>query len=125
MRFTAPPHTPPPQTLTRPEGALERREAPSPPRTYCFIARTRCHRPEPCRRVSTDPVAEPEPALHSLRQVAAAPATTTEMATDSTPAPNPDGLHPLFPLCSFVSCIKCCRSRSRTCLSSCIKCSPV
>jgi hypothetical protein len=32
---------------------------------------------------------------------------------------------PLFPLCPFISCFRCCRSRSGMCLSSYLKYSPV
>jgi hypothetical protein len=89
---------PTPQTLTRPEGALERREAPPPPppRPSSWIRRTWCHRPTLDRIVRDTAV--PEPALLPLRQAAAAPATTTcEMASNSAPPSNPDGLRPCFP----------------------------
>jgi hypothetical protein len=92
-RFTAPP-----QTLNRPEGALERREAPPPPppRPSSWIRRTRCHRLT-LDRIVRDTIV-PESALLPLRQAATAPATTTcEMASDSAPPSNPDGLHPCFP----------------------------
>jgi hypothetical protein len=52
-----------------------------------------------------------DPPLPPLHQAAAAPVTTTETASDSTPASNPDGLHSLNPLCSFVSSLRCRRSR--------------
>jgi hypothetical protein len=60
-------HTPHLQTL-RPEGALERREAPSLPPPSTPIACHRCHRPEICRRVRTNPVTEPQSPLPPLRQ---------------------------------------------------------
>jgi hypothetical protein len=90
------------QTLTQPEGALERREAPPPPppRTSSWIRRTRCHRPT-LDRIVRDTIA-PEPPLPPLRQAAAAPATTTcEMASDSTPSSNPDGLRLYILFCFF------------------------
>jgi hypothetical protein len=49
-----------------------------------------------------DPVV-PEPALHPLRQAAAAPVTSTrEMASDSALPSNPDGLRPCYPLFTLV-----------------------
>jgi hypothetical protein len=90
--------TPHPTNPNRPEGALERREAPPPPplRPSSWIRRTRCHRPTlDC--IVRDTVV-PEPALLPLRQAAAAPATATcEMASDSALPSNPDGLRPCFP----------------------------
>jgi hypothetical protein len=104
---------PTPQTLTRPDGALERREVqpPPPPRTSSWIRRTRCHRPTlDC--IVCDTVV-PEPPLSSLRQAAAAPATTTcEMSSDSAPPSNPDGLCLYILFVLLISCIRCCRSRS-------------
>jgi hypothetical protein len=51
--------------------------------------------PPDARRIVRDTVV-PEPTLLPLRQVAAAPATTTcEVASDSAPPSNPDGLRPL------------------------------
>jgi hypothetical protein len=82
---------------SRREGALERREAPPPPppRPSSWIRRTWCHRPT-LDRIVHDTVV-PEPALLPLRQATAAPATTTcEMASDSAPPSNPDGLRPCF-----------------------------
>jgi hypothetical protein len=110
-RAAAHPH---PTNPNRPEGALERREAPPPPppRPSSWIRRTRCHRPT-LDRIARDTVV-PEPPLHPLRQATAAPATSTrEMASDSALPSNPDGPRPLFPLCSPFSCIRCSRSRSR------------
>jgi hypothetical protein len=123
-RFTAPTHTRHPTNTNRPEGALERREAPPPPppRPSFWIRRTRCHRPT-LDRIVRDPVV-PEPALHPLRQAAAAPATSTrEMASDSALPSNPDGLRPRFPPVYLSSCFRCSRSRSRCpcCLSVIIK----
>jgi hypothetical protein len=96
-RFIAPPDTPHPTNPNRPEGALERREAPPPPppRPSSWIRRTRCHRPT-LDRIVCDTVV-PESALQPLRQAAAAPATSTrEMTSDSALPSNPDGLSPLF-----------------------------
>jgi hypothetical protein len=98
---------PTPQTLTRPEGALERLEAPPPPpsRPSSWIRRTRCHRP------TLDPIVRdtvvPKPPLLPLRQAAAAPATTTcKMVSDSALPSNPDGLRPFVsPLCSLYSVV--------------------
>jgi hypothetical protein len=119
-----PPHTPHLTNSNRPEGALERREAPPPPppRPSFWIRRTRCHRPT-LDRIVRDPVV-PEPALHPLRQAAAAPVTSTrEMASDSALPSNPDGLRPLFPSIYLSSCIRCSRSRLRypCCLSVILK----
>jgi hypothetical protein len=116
--------TPHPTNPNRPEGALERREAPPPPppRPSSWIRRTRCHRPT-LDRIVRDTVV-PEPALQPLRQAAAAPATSTrEMASDSALPSNPDGPSPLFPLCYLISCIRCSSSRSRCscCLSVILK----
>jgi hypothetical protein len=57
-----PPHSPPTDP-NRPEGALERREAPPPPPPSTIIARHRYHRPEIYRRVRTDNVTEQESPL--------------------------------------------------------------
>jgi hypothetical protein len=61
---------PTPQTLTRPVGALERREAPPPPppRPSSCIRRTRCHRPT-LDRIARNTVV-PEPPLPPLHQAA-------------------------------------------------------
>jgi hypothetical protein len=95
-----------PQILTRPEGALERREAPPPPppRPSSWIRRTRCHRPT-LDRIVRDTVV-PEPALLPLRPAAAAPATTTcKMASDSALPSNPDGTPLFFIFSSRCICV--------------------
>jgi hypothetical protein len=116
---------PTPQTLTRPEGALERREAPPPPppRPSSWIQRTRCQRPTLDRIVCDTAV--PEPALLPLRQATAAPATTTsEMGLTPHLRPTPMVCAPIS-LYPFISCFRCCRSRSGMCLSSYLKYAPV
>jgi hypothetical protein len=96
-------HThPTPQTLTQPEGALERQEAPPPPppRTSSCIRRTWCHHPT-LDRIVRDTIV-PEPPLVPLCQAATAPATTTcKMASDSAPPSNPNGLRLYILFCSF------------------------
>ena len=74
----------------RPEGALERREAPPPPPPSTFIARTRCHHPE-LRRPRVITFAEPD---SPLRLAEAAPATPTDdMASDPV---NPTGADSIY-----------------------------
>ena len=111
------PHTPP-TNPNRPEGALERREAPPPSPTSCFIVRTRCHRPQLRHAHIAAAVTEPEP----LRQAAAAPATATDdMVSDAAPLPAADGLHPLLPLSSFLVVVVDLDLDVIHCLSVCLK----
>jgi hypothetical protein len=57
-----------------------------------------------------------------LRQVVAAPATTTdEMASDSAPQPAADNLHPVNSLSTFVTSVSWSRYRSKGLLSLCIE----